>query len=36
MITLEVACQSGQFRPLGELGGQTLNLTASSAGSGLS
>ena len=35
-VTAEVACQSGQFRLLGELGGQPLDLTASSAGSGLS
>jgi hypothetical protein len=35
-VTTEVACQSGQFRLLGELDGQTVNLTASSTGSGLS
>jgi hypothetical protein len=32
---VQVACQSGQFRLLGGLGGQNVNVTASSAGSGL-
>jgi hypothetical protein len=35
VLTVQVACQSGQFRLLGALDGQTVNDTASSEGSGL-
>lgn len=34
-LTVQVACQSGQFRLLGGLGGQDVNVTASSEASGL-